>query len=65
MDRVGVIHHEEGSWWAESSDAPGWFGATDTYEESHYLAEEGIRFALERDEVTIEHFAPAGTATAA
>jgi len=60
MDRVRVIHHyENDSWWAESPDVPEWFAAADTYEEAHRLAEEGIRFALEREDVTIEHFVPA------
>jgi hypothetical protein len=31
----------------------------------HQLAEDGIRFALERADVTIEHFVPAGATAAA
>lgn len=60
MDCVRVIHHhEDGSWWAESPDLPGWFAAADTYAEARQLAEEGVRFELEREDVTVEHFVPA------
>jgi hypothetical protein len=44
---------------------PEWSTAADSYDEAHRLAEEGVRFALERDDVTIEHFVPAGAAVAA
>ena len=65
MDHVRVIHHHENdSWWAESPDLPGWFAAADTYAEAHQLAEEGVRFDLERDDVTVEHFVPAGDTAA-
>lgn len=66
MATVRVIHHlEDGVWWAESPDIPQWTGGGDSYDESHRLAEEGVRFALERDDVTIEHFVPAGSLPAA
>lgn len=66
MDRIRVIHHyEDGHWWAESPDVPEWFAAAETYAESHQLAQEGIPFALERSNVTIEHFVPADTRVAA
>lgn len=66
MHHIRVIHHHEDSkWWAESPDLPGWFAAADTYAEAHPLAEDGIRFALESADVTIEHFVPAGAAVAA
>lgn len=32
---------------------------------SSELAEEGVRFALERDDLTVEHYVPAGVAIAA
>lgn len=66
MDCIRVIHHyEDGRWWAESPDVSEWFAAADSYDEVCRLAEEGVRFALERDDVTIEHFVPAGAAAAA
>lgn len=52
MDRIRVIHHHEDErWWAESPDVPEWFAAADTYLEARRLAEEGIRFAFDRDDV--------------
>ncbi|HEV7942081.1 MAG TPA: hypothetical protein VGP17_04695 [Solirubrobacteraceae bacterium] len=66
MDRIRVIHHHEDErWWAESPDVPEWFAAADTYLEARRLAEEGIRFALDRDDVVIEHFVPDGAAAEA
>ncbi len=59
MNHIRVIHHHEGeSWWAESPDVPEWFAAADTYPEARRLAEEGIRFAVQCDDVTIEHVVP-------
>jgi predicted RNase H-like HicB family nuclease len=61
MDTIRLIHHHEPhGWWAESPDIEGWSAAADTYEELHDLAEEGVRFALGRDDVHCEHYVPAG-----
>lgn len=66
METVRVIyHHEEGSWWAESPDVERWYAAGDSYAEVAKLAEEGIPFALERDDVVLEHFVPVGDNVAA
>jgi predicted RNase H-like HicB family nuclease len=66
METVRVIyHHEDGSWWAESPDVDRWYAAGDTYAEVAKLAEEGIPFALERDDVVLEHFVPVGDNVAA
>ncbi len=55
MEKIRVIYHEEdGSWWTESPDFPGWVSGADTYEEARKLAEDGIPWALER-EVELEH----------
>ena len=60
MDPIRIIHHhEQGRWWSESPDLPEWFAAADTYAEAHRLAEEGVRFTLDRQDVTLEHFVPA------
>jgi predicted RNase H-like HicB family nuclease len=65
MDTIRVIyHHENGSWWAESPDVVGWSAAADTYGETRQLAEDGVRFALKRDDVQIEHFVPEHSAAA-
>ena len=66
METVRVIyHHEADGWWAESPDVEGWSAAGDAYAEVAKLAEEGIPFALERDDVALEHFVPAGESIAA
>jgi predicted RNase H-like HicB family nuclease len=66
METVRVIHHhEDGSWWAESPDVERWYAAGDSYAEVVKLAEEGIPFAIERDDVALEHFVPAGESVVA
>jgi predicted RNase H-like HicB family nuclease len=61
MKSIRVIHHHEpDGWWAESPDVVGWSAAGESYEEVHQLAEEGVRFALEREDVEVEHVVPAG-----
>jgi predicted RNase H-like HicB family nuclease len=60
MDPIRVIHHcEDGKWWSESPDIDGWYAAGDSLDEVRQLAEEGVRFALEREDVVVEHFVPA------
>jgi predicted RNase H-like HicB family nuclease len=66
METVRVIyHHETDGWWAESPDVEGWSAAGATYAEVAKLAGEGIPFALERDDVVLEHFVPVGESIAA
>jgi hypothetical protein len=61
MDTIRVIyHHEDDGWWAESPDVERWTAAADSYADLVKLAEEGIPFALEREDVELEHFVPAG-----
>lgn len=63
---VRVLYREdEGTWTALSPEVPRWTVAADTYAEAHRLAEEGVRFVLDRDDLTIEHYVPAGNALAA
>jgi predicted RNase H-like HicB family nuclease len=60
MDTFRVIYHEEdGKWWAESPDVAGWYAAGGSFAETRLLAEEGIPWALEREDVLLEHFVPA------
>lgn len=60
METITVIHHcEDGNWWSESPQIAGWYAAGATYEECRQLAEEGVRFALEREDVVVEHYVPA------
>jgi predicted RNase H-like HicB family nuclease len=54
-----IYHREPDGWWAESPDIPEWSAGGETYEEVRELSEDGVRFALERDDVKVEHFVPA------
>ncbi len=66
MDTIRVIyHHEDDAWWAESPDVERWYAAADSFDDVVKLAEEGVRFALERDDVELEHFVPLGDRVAA
>jgi predicted RNase H-like HicB family nuclease len=63
---VRVLYRRDSDTWVASSpDVPRWTAVADTYVEAHRLAEEGVRFALERDDLTVEHYVPAGAAAAA
>jgi predicted RNase H-like HicB family nuclease len=65
MEIVRVIYHREADgWWAESPDVDRWYAAGETYAEVAKLAEDGVRFALDR-EVELEHYVPAGEHVAA
>jgi len=61
MDRIRVIYHDDSPlcWWVESPDIPRWTAVANTLAEVCQLAEEGVRFALERDDVIVEHRVPA------
>jgi predicted RNase H-like HicB family nuclease len=59
MDRIRVHYwQDEDTWAATSPDVPRWTAVADTYDEVRQLAEEGVRFALERDDVIVEHLVP-------
>jgi predicted RNase H-like HicB family nuclease len=63
MDQIRVIYEQdEDTWVATSPEVPGWTVVAGSYEEAHRLAEEGVRFALDRDNVELKHFVPAPTA---
>jgi hypothetical protein len=62
---AGGYRLDEDTWVATSPDVPRWTVVADSYSEAHHLAEDGVRFALERDDLTIEHYVPAGVAVAA
>lgn len=50
---------DEGTWVATSPDLEeNWITIADSLGEAHVLAEEGIRFVLERDDVTVVHLVP-------
>jgi predicted RNase H-like HicB family nuclease len=60
-----LYRQDEDTWVATSPEIARWTVVADTYAEAHRLAEEGVRFALDREDVTVEHYVPAGTAVAA
>jgi predicted RNase H-like HicB family nuclease len=66
MMTVRVLYRQDhDTWVASSPEIARWTVVADTYAEAHQLAEEGVRFALERDDLTVEHYVPAGIAIAA
>jgi len=59
MDRIRVIYNgDEDTWVATSPEVSNWTVVADSYEAAHKPAEEGVRFALDRDAVEITHFVP-------
>ncbi len=60
-----LYRQDEDTWVATSPEVPRWTAVADTYVEVQRLAEEGVRFALDSDELTVEHYVPAGVAVAA
>jgi predicted RNase H-like HicB family nuclease len=60
MDTIRVIYEQDqDTWVATSPEVPEWTVVADSYEEAHELAEDGVRFALDRDAVEVKHFVPA------
>src|SRR4051794_5084382 len=55
---VDVIYHREpDAWWAESPALEGWTATAETLRDLDALVDEGVRFALDRDDVEImRHF---------
>jgi predicted RNase H-like HicB family nuclease len=60
-----LYRQDQDTWVASSPDVPRWTVVADSYREAHKLAEDGVRFALDRADLTIEHYVPAGVAVAA
>lgn len=62
MQVVPVLYHQESSgWWADSPQVPGWSATASTLDELRQLIEDGVRFALESDEVIVTHQLAPGT----
>ena len=54
MKRVLVIfRHVDGTWTAESEDAPEWIGVADTFDEAMALTMEGLPFLLDEPVVVV------------
>jgi predicted RNase H-like HicB family nuclease len=63
MDYIRVIYEYDGDTWVASSpEVPNWTVVADSYQEAHRLAEDGVPFALDRDDVDVKHFVPAPAA---
>ena len=59
MDYVRVMYEQDDDTWVASSpEVPNWTVVADSYEEAHRLADEGVRFALDRHDVDVKHFVP-------
>jgi len=47
MRTVAVVYHlEDGCWWAESDDVPGFVAGADTFDETRARVHEGLEFEL-------------------
>lgn len=47
-------HHEDGSWWAESDDVPGFTAAAATFAKLRELTAEGIKFYLGDEDFALD-----------
>lgn len=62
METIDVIYHREpDAWWADAEQVPGWTATAGTLDELRGLVEDGVRFALGREDVLIEHVLEYGT----
>ena len=57
--RSAFYEQDEDTWVATSPEVPNWTVVADSCDEAHRLAEDGVRFALDRDDLQIKHFVPA------
>jgi predicted RNase H-like HicB family nuclease len=56
METIPVVYHADpDGWWADSPAVQGWTATAKTLEELRALVEEGVRFALSREDVVVEH----------
>ena len=46
---------EDGVWWADSPDVEGFYAGGESYEEARANVERALPWALERDDVRMEH----------
>lgn len=61
---VGVVYHfENGSWWADSDDAPGYYAGADTLEQLREYVHEGLEFHFEDSVVISEEIIEMVTTT--
>jgi len=55
-----LYHHESAGWWADSPTVPGWSATASTLDELRPLVEDGVRFALDSDDVIANHMLAPG-----
>ena len=56
MEPIPVVYHSDpDGWWADSPAVPGWTATAKTLDDLRALVEEGVRFALSREDVLVEH----------
>jgi predicted RNase H-like HicB family nuclease len=48
-----TYHQEDGAWWVDSDDVPGFYAAADTFDEARREAREGLSFALESNDFVV------------
>jgi predicted RNase H-like HicB family nuclease len=60
MQRVRVRYEQDEDTWVGTSPdlQENWIAVAGSLDEVQQLAEEGIRFVLERDDVLVEHLVP-------
>lgn len=44
-----TYHHEDGAWWADSSDLDGWYAGGETLAEARAQVREGLAFYVDGD----------------
>lgn len=57
---TALYHQDPDGWWADSPAIAGWSATAATLDELRSLVEEGVRFALESDEVIVTHMLAPG-----
>jgi hypothetical protein len=63
MENIWAIYHQEpDGWWAESQAIPGWTATAPSVDALRVLVEDGVRFALQRDDVIVQHALDTGAA---
>ena len=55
-----TYHHEDGVWWVDSDDIPGFYAAADSLEDARKEAKAGVAFALGDDDFSVFDRYPAG-----
>lgn len=61
MSEIRVTYyHEDGTWWAESADVPGFTAVADALPELRQLVREGLMFHLDLDSIDLRESMDSG-----